>query len=110
MDKDSSSPEAVDGILNHLLEIESKASVLLDDAQEEADRRISESEKQCRGNFDKQYQKEVDVQDAAYEEEVAIVRKNYSSQLEEYHAGFKNIDTDINRFSNQMEEFLVKDN
>jgi len=40
-----------EGALEHLLKIESDAAALVSDAQEEADRRVQESEKKNRENF-----------------------------------------------------------
>ena len=74
-------------ILQHLLEIEEKAAVLVDDAQAEADRRIKESEEQNRIIFDEAYQKITAGLEAEYVHSVDAAKNEYNKILDEYKAG-----------------------
>ena len=71
-------------VLKHLLNLETEAAALVDDAQAEADRRLSESEKQCRLIHDQDYSAEAERLEAAYLEEVEKVREEYQKQLDLY--------------------------
>jgi len=94
-------------ILQHLLEIESKAATLVDDAQAEADRRVSEGEKQNRARYDEQYASEVASLEGAFSADIALARENYRRQLEEYHEGLKTQSQDTKAFFSLAEKLLV---
>jgi regulator of protease activity HflC (stomatin/prohibitin superfamily) len=94
-------------ILQHLLEIESKAATLVDDAQAEADRRISEGEKQNRARYDEQYAGEVAALEEAFAADIALARENYRRQLEEYHDSLKAMPSDTKAFFSLAEKLLV---
>jgi len=94
-------------ILQHLLEIESKAATLVDDAQAEADRRVSEGEKQNRARYDEQYAVEVAALEEAFSRDIALARENYRKQLEEYHEGLKAQPVDTKAFFSVAEKLLV---
>jgi selenocysteine lyase/cysteine desulfurase len=71
-------------VLRHLLELESQASALVDDAQAEADRRVSENEKENRARYDEQYGREAAELNGNYEKQVQAVKEEYQRQLEAY--------------------------
>jgi regulator of protease activity HflC (stomatin/prohibitin superfamily) len=94
-------------ILQRLLEIESKASTLVDDAQAEADRRVSEGEKQNRARYDEQYSGEVAALEEAFSADIALARENYRKQLEEYGNSLKARLPDTKAFFSLAEKLLV---
>jgi len=94
-------------ILQHLLEIESKAATLVDDAQAEADRRVAEAEKQNRARYDEQYAKEVKALEEAFSRDIALAREEYRRQLEEYHNSLKALPPDTKAFFSLAEKLLV---
>jgi regulator of protease activity HflC (stomatin/prohibitin superfamily) len=94
-------------ILQHLLEIESKAATLVDDAQAEADRRVGEGEKQNRARYDEQYAREVAALEGAFSADIALARDNYRKQLEEYHDSLKDAPRDTQAFFSLAEKLLV---
>ena len=94
-------------ILQHLLEIVSKAATLVDDAQAEADRRVAEAEKQNRARYDEQYAREVETLEEAFSRDIALARENYRKQLEEYHNGLKAQSLDTKAFFSLAEKLLV---
>jgi len=94
-------------ILQHLLEIESKAATLVDDAQAEADRRVSEGEKQNRSLYDEQYANEVAALERAFSADIALARENYRKQLEDYHNSLKAQPLDTKAFYELAEKLLV---
>jgi len=94
-------------ILQHLLEIESKAATLVDDAQAEADRRVSEGEKQNRALYDEHYAGEVKALEEAFSRDIALAREDYRRQLEEYHNNLKALRPDTGAFFSLAEKLLV---
>ena len=94
-------------ILQHLLEIENKAATLVDDAQAEADRRVSEGEKQNRARYDELYANEVAALEKAFSADIALARENYRKQLENYHNSLKAQSLDAEAFYALAEKFLV---
>jgi vacuolar-type H+-ATPase subunit H len=94
-------------ILQHLLEIESKAATLVDDAQAEADRRVSEGEKHNRSRYDEQYTAEVAALEEAFSRDVAQAREDYRRQLEEYHGSLKAMPSNKEAFFSLAEKLLV---
>jgi len=94
-------------ILQHLLEIENKAATLVDDAQAEADRRVSEAEKQNRARYDEQYAREVEALEAAFSRDISLAREDYRRQLEEYHNSLKALPPDTNAFFSLAEKLFV---
>jgi vacuolar-type H+-ATPase subunit H len=98
------------GVLQHLLEIESQASVLVDDAQAEADKRIKAAEEQNRLHYDKQYQELVQKLEAEYLEQVQAVRAEYRQSLEEYRKTIDDMPLDRAAFSALARQFLTGGN
>jgi len=94
-------------ILQRLLEIESKAATLVDDAQAEADRRVASAEKQHRARYDEQYAREVAALEEAFSRDIALAREDYRRQLEEYHNSLKSQPPDTRAFFLLAEKLLV---
>ncbi|MDR1506056.1 MAG: hypothetical protein LBI67_03040 [Treponema sp.] len=82
---ESSSPD----VLQHLLEIETQAAALVDDAQAEADRRVKASENENRERYEEQYRGRVEILEAGYRERIDGVRAEYRVRIDEY---WKNLD------------------
>lgn len=103
-------PEDDKNVLKHLLHLETEASALVDDAQAEADRRLSESETQCRSLHDQTYTAEVAKLEAAYLEEIAQVRENYKNQLDVYRSELLGRHPDEAAFGRLANQFLSERN
>ena len=93
-------------VLQHLLDLENQAAGLVDDAQAEADRRVSEGEKQNRARFDEIYAKEVDALESRYGRNLADIRENYRQQLETYRESLKAQTLDREAFFSLAEKFM----
>ncbi|MDR2729595.1 MAG: hypothetical protein LBB81_01695 [Treponema sp.] len=91
--------------LEHLLEIESEAAALVSDAQEEADRRVQESEKKNREIFEERYKTEAETRDAALVKERDKIKKQYEKELEDYRQEISGINSDIQAFSALLSEY-----
>jgi len=76
-------------ILQHLLDLEKQAAALVDEAQAEADRRMSEGEKKYRIRCDEFYTRELEALEKSYAENNTAVKESYQKQLEEYRESLK---------------------
>jgi hypothetical protein len=95
-------------LLRHLLDLETQAAALVDDAQAEADRRIAEGEKLCRSRYDEAYAAEVAALEAVYITETAAIKADYKRQLDTYREGLMTVPADRGAFSVLAEQFLIR--
>ena len=96
-------------VLQHLLNLEKEASALVNDAQVEADRRISEGEKQNRALYEDVYAREVESLEGHCAENLAVVREDYRKQLEVYRESLKTMPIDMKTFSILAEKLLTRE-
>ena len=94
-------------VLQHLLELENKAATIVNDAQSEADRRISVAEKQNRKSHDEVYAQEVEALETHFTQNLAAVKEDYRQQLEIYHESLKTQPQNKSAFSLLVEKFLL---
>ena len=96
-------------VLQHLLSLENQAADLVDDAQAEADRRVSEGERKNRIQSEEIYTREVEVLEAAYIRCIADVRENYRKQLDAYRGNLKTQQVNMESFSTLAEKLLKRE-
>jgi len=94
-------------ILQHLLSLENEAAALVDDAQAEADRRVSEGEKLNRSRYDETYAREVETLEVAYVQKITAVKEGYRKLLEEYGNNLKAMALNLEAFSSLAEALLL---
>ncbi|MDR3167234.1 MAG: hypothetical protein LBT93_04765 [Treponema sp.] len=95
-------------ILQHLLQVESEAAALVDDAQAEADRRLAEGEKQNRQQYDDRYSREVAELETRFKEEIAAVKEDYRKELEDYRESLERMAVNTENFSRLAESLLFE--
>ena len=93
--------------LQHLLKLEAEAAALVNDAQAEADRRISEGEKQNRARYDEAYAGEVAVLEAAYAKNLDAVNTDYRQQVDAFRESLNAVVLKREAFSSLAEKFLL---
>lgn len=93
-------------LLRHLLDLESEAAALVDDAQAEADRRVAEGEKKNRERHDEVYAEEVRALEASFTETVADTKNKARKQLEAYEAQLKAAPCNTEAFFSLAEKLL----
>lgn len=93
-------------VLQHLLEVESRALTLVTDAQAEADRRVTEAENRNRTLYEEKYGAETAALDERYEKELALVKQDYARQLEEYRLSLEAMPVDKIAFCKLMDACL----
>jgi len=92
--------------LSHLLKIEADADSLIDDAQAEADRRVTEGEKKNRAAYDQEYQKGAAVEEAEFRQEIDAVRENCQKELAAYRQMLNAIKADNAGFSGLLDSLF----
>jgi regulator of protease activity HflC (stomatin/prohibitin superfamily) len=97
------------GVLNHLLKVESQASILVDEAQAEADRRVAENEKDSRTRYDERYSLEAAERNGEYEKAVLEVQEDYRRQLEAYRETLAAMPVHADAFSRLADSLLFGD-
>jgi len=96
-----------DEVLGHLLEIESEAAALVDDAQAEADRRITEAEKQNRIAYEERYRAENNRLESELRSTKERAQQQYQKELESYKIKIAAVSADTDRFSDLLSNFLL---
>jgi F0F1-type ATP synthase membrane subunit b/b' len=95
-------------MLRHLLDVESNAAALVNDAQVEADKRVAENEKEHRSRFDDRYNQEVSVLEKNYQDALSEVKREYDETLNIYRESVSRENINQNAFVNIAESFLFK--
>jgi len=93
--------------LDHLLEIEAKASALVNDAQEEAEKRIHENEINNQTAYEERFKAEaLKLEDALIKEKERL-RTQYKQALEDYRGEISNINVNVDRFSSLLNKYIA---
>jgi F0F1-type ATP synthase membrane subunit b/b' len=96
-------------VLRHLLDVEAQASGLVDEAQAEADRRVSECEKENRARYDEQYGLLAAKLNREYEAAALAVKEDYTRQLEAYSSSLAAMPVNGDAFSALAERLFFGD-
>ncbi|MDR2144353.1 MAG: hypothetical protein LBP29_08295 [Treponema sp.] len=96
-------------VLRHLLEIETQAAAMVDDAQAEADKRIKASEEQNRERYEEEYRRRVEHLEAEYREKIGIAKAEYQAKLDAYRENLDAMTLYFNDFSCLAEKLLFGD-
>jgi len=93
-------------VIDHLLKIESDAAALVNDAQAEADRRITESEKENRAAFDKRFLEENQRLEKEFLQAKELAQQQYQKELETYKEKISSIPVNNDRFSSLLDSLV----
>jgi len=94
-------------VIDHLLKIESDAAALVNDAQAEADNRITEAEKQNRAAFDRRYVEENQRFEKEFLQLKELSRQEYQKELEIYKEKISSMHVNNDRFSNLLDSLVL---
>jgi vacuolar-type H+-ATPase subunit H len=92
--------------LDHLLQIETRASALVNDAQAEADRRIHENEEKNHTLYEERYRAKVQELEASLKEEKEKIKIRYQKELDEYREEISMVDVNVESFSALLNDYL----
>ena len=94
-------------VLDHLLKIEAEAAALVKEAQAEADRRVTEAEKQNRAAYDKRFLEENQRLEKGFLQSKELARQDYQKELETYKEKISSIHVNNDRFSNLLDSLVL---
>jgi len=94
-------------VIDHLLKIESEAAALVNDAQAEADKRVTEAEKQNRAAYEKRFREENERLEKGFLEAKEQARQEYKKELETYTEKISSIEINNDRFSALLDSFIL---
>jgi len=92
--------------LDHLLEIEAQAAALVNDAQEEADRRLRENEDRNRALYNERIKSEINIRQTQLNDEIEKIKNKYNKALDDYRAEINNVKADVQAFSGLLNKYL----
>jgi vacuolar-type H+-ATPase subunit H len=101
-----SEPAHESDVLKHLLEIEEKASKIVQDAEEEANHRVMESDRACREAYNASFKEQADALDTQFTDKREKLEADYESGLNEYRKSLGEGSRDTAAFSALFEQFL----
>jgi vacuolar-type H+-ATPase subunit H len=93
-------------LLQHLLEVEDRAAVLVEDAQTEADRRIAEHENQSRTEYNEAYARDAAELQERYQQEYEAIKAEYQNRLDEYRKSLEAMPVHSDDFSKLVTSLL----
>jgi len=94
-------------VLDHLLKIETEAATLVKEAQAEADRRVTEAEKQNRAAYDKRFVEENQRLEKEFLQSKELARQQYQKELETYKEKISSVNVNNDRFSNLLDSLVL---
>jgi len=72
-----------------LLNVEKEASILVDEALQQAEKRISDAKTTANAEFQKKYNQLVEKMEADYNQKVAEIQANHITKIEEYKSSLE---------------------
>jgi len=94
--------------LDHLLQIETKAASLVNDAQAEAGRRINENEAKNHAAYEERFKAKVQELEALLKEEKEKIKNRYQNELDEYRREISKANVNVERFSALLNNYLAE--
>jgi len=94
-------------VLDHLLKIEAEAAALVSDAQAEADKRITEAEKQNRAAYDKRFIEENQRLEKGFLQSKELAQQEYRKELETYKEKISSVHVNNDRFSSLLDSLVL---
>jgi len=92
--------------LDHLLEVEASAAAMVNDAQEEADRRIRENEEKNRVTYEERFKAEIHQREELLKKKKEETNEKYKKALDDYLSEISNLNADEKKFSLLFNRYL----
>ena len=94
--------------INHLLEIERDAAVLIDDAKIEADKRIANAKNQYNTQYKSKYDEIVNDLDSKYNTSVDDISNKYKQEIDAYKTQLESKEQNEKAFSSLLDKLLFE--
>ena len=92
--------------INHLLEVEKNASALINDAAQEADRRLSEARAKYNSEYKARYEKEAARLEAEYQTAHEKIAEKYQKEIDSYKESLAAKPQNSEAFSSLLDRLL----
>ena len=92
--------------INHLLEIEKNASILVNDAHIESDKRISQARLQFSTKYKESLEKITEELESEYKDKLESISKKYADEFTEYKSSLEKKVQNKENFSELLEKLL----
>ncbi len=96
-------------ILQHLLDVESQANILVVEAQAEAERRISEKEKTFQKEYQRRYAKKQAELETEYQKQLQRSKEEYDTLIKAYIEEIQKWPVNTTAFNHFLDSFLFKE-
>ena len=94
--------------INHLLEIERDAAVLIDDAKIEADKRIANAKNQYNAQYKSKYEDIVKELESKYNTSIDEISDKYKKEIDAYKNELKEKKQDEGNFSSLLDKLFFE--
>ena len=98
--------EAEINVISHLLKVESEASLLVKEAQTEANKRLSEARCNADSQFKTQFQKIQSNLEAEYNDKIQHLTENYKKKFDEFKSSIEQTEQSVDSFNSFLEKVL----
>lgn len=95
-------------VITHLLKVESEASSLIKDAQEEANKRISEARSEADAEYKKKFEKLVNSLDKDYQEKILQIETDNKNELDEFKQKIQSTERNTSSFNSFVQKVMVE--
>lgn len=92
--------------LDRLLQIEARAAALVSDAQEEAGRRLQDSEEKNQKTYEDRFRTEIQKLETSLQKGREKIKLQYQNALDEYRKELSGAEVNTERFSALLNEYL----
>lgn len=93
-------------IINHLLAIEKDASSLINDAQIESEKRISEAKIKYNAEYKEKYDAAVKVLEKEYESELEKIKAAHDKEIKDYENELESSEKNSKAFNEALDKLL----
>lgn len=93
-------------VINHLLEIEKNASILINDAMIEADKRVNETKVRYNAEFKTRFETIAAEKDKEYHDKLEEISKKHKIEIEEYKKSLEQKNQNTEVFNQTLEKLL----
>ena len=92
--------------INHLLEVEKNASALINDAAQEADRRLSDAHAKYNAEYKLRYDEVASRLESEYQENHNLVAEKYQKEIDSYKESLAAKSQNYEAFSSLLDKLL----
>ena len=92
--------------INHLLEVEKNASALINDAAQEADRRLSDAHSKYNAQYKERYEAVASNLEAEYQQNHNLIAEKYQKEIDSYKESLAANAQNYEAFSSLLDKLI----